>query len=94
MLRKQLPGQIKAKEQNERQIMSVLTGSQAHDKLRKAYDLVTEVQNANVVDCNNTMLLCISSSALQVRVTAGHIDSVYSDLYDNAKSKEDKTNAK
>ncbi len=74
--------------------MSVLTGNAAHDKLEEAYNLITEVMDANVVDANASTLLCISARALQIRVKSGHIDDIYSALYDNAKAKENKTNAK
>lgn len=66
----------------------VLTGQHAYDNLKKAYQIIKDVSEANVVDCPDDYLLLISSRAALIRSSASELTRTYDALWNKSITKQ------
>lgn len=59
----------------------VLTGPEAYDQLKKAHELIRQVNEANIVDCPDDYLLLISSRANSAKIESGEVSQKYDKLW-------------
>lgn len=55
----------------------VLTGQQAYNKLKKAHELIKQVETANVIDCDADYQLLIASRSSLIRFASSTVMSTY-----------------